>query len=314
MTITLDDVRAAHAAIEPHVNRTPVLALDRLRLKTELFQRTGSFKFRGALNRISQLAPGETLVKTVTAGNHGMAVALACREAGVEAHVFMPEAASPMKVAATRELGAMVTLSDDFVARMEAADGVLVHPYDDPAVMAGAGSVALELLEQAPEVTTILVPASGGGLLSGICAARQGRRVVAVEPEVRGIMSAAVEGRPKPEPKPTIADGLSAPSVGEHCLRVIRENVDRVIAVGEDEIADGLRFLYASAKLAAEPSAAAGVSALLSGRYVPGPDEVVAVVVSGGNVAPEVAASLLSSRRSLQKESAPDITVTTTAA
>ena len=304
MTITLDDVRAAHAAIEPHVNRTPVLALEkvwRLRLKTELFQRTGSFKFRGALHRVSRLAPAERLVKTVTAGNHGMAVALACREAGVEAHVFMPTAASPMKVAATRELGASVTLTDDFVARMEAADGVLVHPFDDPFVMAGAGTVALELLEQAPEVTTLLVPASGGGLLSGICAARQGRRVVAVEPAVRGIMSAAVEGRPKPDPQPTIADGLTAPYVGDHCLPVIRGNVDRVVSVTDEEIAEGLRFLYASAKLAVEPSAAAGVAALLSGRYVPDADEVVGVVVSGGNVAPEVAASLLSSRRSLQK-------------
>ena len=301
MTITLDDVRAAHAAIEPHVNRTPVLALDGLRFKPELFQRTGSFKFRGALNRVARLAPGETLVKTVTAGNHGMATALACREAGVEAHVFMPEAASPMKVAATRALGATVTLSGDFVARMEAAEGVLVHPFDDPAVMAGAGTVALELLEQAPEVTTILVPASGGGLLSGVCAARQGRRVIAVEPELRGIMSAAVEGRPKPDVRPTIADGLTAPYVGEHCLPVIREHVDRVIAVSEDEIAEGVRHLYAHVKLAVEPSAAVGVAALLSGRYVPEPDEVVGVVVSGGNVAPDVAASLLSSRRSRQK-------------
>lgn len=301
MTITLDDVRAAHEAIGPHVNRTPVLALGEVRFKTELFQRTGSFKFRGALNRISQLGPGETLVKTVTAGNHGMAVALACREAGVEAHVFMPSGASPMKVAATRELGATVTLSDDFVALMQAAEGVLVHPFDDPFVMAGAGTVALELLEQAPEVTTLLVPASGGGLLSGICAARQGRKVVGVEPAVRGIMSAAVEGRPKPEPRPTLADGLTAPYVGEHCLPVIRENVDRVIAVSEDDIGEAVRHLYAQTKLAVEPSAAVGVAALLSGGYVPEPGEVIGVVVSGGNVAPDVAASLLSSRRSLQK-------------
>lgn len=301
MTITLDDVRAAHAAIEPHVNRTPVLALGHLRFKTELFQRTGSFKFRGALNRILLLAPGEKLVKTVTAGNHGMAVALACREAGVEAHVFMPEKASPMKVAATRELGATVILDDDFVTRMEAAEGVLVHPFDDPAVMAGAGTVALELLEQAPEVTTILVPASGGGLLSGVCAARQGRKVVAVEPDVRGIMAAAVEGRPKPQVQPTIADGLTAPYVGGHCLPVIRENVDRVIGVSEDDIAEALGHLYAQAKLAVEASAAVGVAALLSGRYVPEPGEVIGVVVSGGNVAPDVAASLLNSRRSRQK-------------
>jgi threonine dehydratase len=301
VTITLDDVRAAHAAIEPYVNRTPVLALDHLRFKTELFQRTGSFKFRGALHRVAQLAPGERLVKTMTAGNHGMAVALACREAGVEAHVFMPEAASPMKVAATRELGATVTLSNDFMAMMEAADGVLVHPFDDPFVMAGAGTATLELLEDAPEITTLLVPASGGGLLSGTCAARQGRKVVGIEPEVRGITSAAFEGRPKPDPQPTMADGLVAPYVGEHCMPVLRENLDRVISVSEEEIAEGLRFLYSAVKLAAEPSAAVGMAALLSGRYVPEPGEVVGVLVSGGNVAPETVASLLSSRRSLQK-------------
>lgn len=301
MTVTLDDVRTAHAVIGPSVNRTPVLTIDGLRLKTELFQRTGSFKFRGALNRVKRLAPGERVVKTITAGNHGMALALACREAGVEAHVYMPAAASPMKVAATRELGAKVHLFPDFVARMEAAEGVLVHPFDDPAVMAGAGTVALELLEDAPEVTTLLVPASGGGLVSGICAARQGRKVVAVEPAARDMVSAAFEGRSKPDPQPTIADGLTAPYVGEHCLPVIRENVERVVSVTEAEIAEALRFLYTRAKLAAEPSAAVGLAGLLSGRYAPGPDEVVGVVVSGGNVAPEVAASLLSSRRSDQK-------------
>ncbi len=118
---------------------------------------------------------------------------------------------------------------------------------------------------------------------------------------MRGILSAAVAGTPKPDPQPTIADGLTAPYVGEHCLPVIREHVDRVVPVSEDEIAEATRHLYAAAKLAVEPSAAVGLAALLSGRYVPDDGEVLGVVVSGGNVAPEVAASLLSSRRSFQK-------------
>lgn len=275
--------------------------LGAVRLKAELFQRTGSFKYRGALYRVSQLAPEERLVRTMTAGNHGQAVALACRDAGVRCHVFMPEAADALKVAATRGYGATVEQRPDFVAAAQAADGVLVHPFDDPFVMAGAGTVTLELLEQAPEIDTLLVPVAGGGLLSGACAARQGRKVVAVEPVARGGLTAALRGEPRPEPQPTIADALTAPYVGEHCMAVIREHVETVVAVTEDEIVDGFRFLHGRAKLAAEPSAAAGVAALLSGRYVPEPDEVVAVVVSGGNVAPEVAASLLSSRRSLQK-------------
>jgi threonine dehydratase len=286
-------VRAAHAVLEPHVRRTPVLALGDLRFKAELFQHTGSFKYRGALHRVSRLAPGERLVRTMTAGNHGMAAALACREAGVACHVFMPTAASALKVAATREYGATVTQADDFVARAEAADGVLVHPFDDPAVIAGAGTVALELLEQAPEIDTIVVPASGGGLLSGICAARQGRKVIAVEPVVRGGLAAELAGRPRPEPRPTIADGLTAPYVGRHCLPIIREHVDRVVAVTEDEIAEAFRYVHARVKLAVEPSGAVAMAAMLAGRYVPEPGEVVGVVVSGGNVAPVTAGRLL---------------------
>ena len=290
-------MRAAAVALAPHVNRTPVLALGNLRLKCELFQRTGSFKFRGALHRISALHADERLVRTMTAGNAGMAVALAAREAGVDCHVFMPPHASPLKVAAVKEYGARVTQADDFVAQAQAAGGVLVHPFDDPLVIAGAGTAGLELLEQAPEVDTLLVPASGGGLLSGVCLARQGRRVVAVEPAVRAGMSAELEGRPRPEPQPTIADGLTAPYVGRHCLPIIREHVDRVVAVTEEEIAAGFRHLYVNAKLAVEPSAAVGIAALLAGRYAPAPGEVVGVVVSGGNVAPEAAAELLSSLR-----------------
>lgn len=301
MSLGLDDVRAAHAAIEPLVNRTPVLAVDGVRLKAELFQRTGSFKFRGALHRVAQLGPGEDLVRTMTAGNAGMAVALACREAGKRCHVYMPENASPLKVAATRAFGAEITQAADFVAQAEAGDGVLVHPFDDPFVMAGAGTVALELLEQAPEIDTLLVPASGGGLLSGICLARQGRRVVAVEPAVRAGLTAELAGEPRPGPQPTIADGLTAPYVGRHCLPVIREHVDRVVQVTEDEIAAGFRHLYARAKLAPEPSGAVAMAALLAGRYVPESGEVVGVVVSGGNVSPEVAAGLLNSLRSPTK-------------
>jgi threonine dehydratase len=301
LSLTLEDVRAAHAALEPHVNLTPVLQVDGLYLKTELFQRSGSFKFRGALNRISRLGDGERQVRTMTAGNHGMAVALACREAGVSAHVFMPETASPLKVAATREFGGVVTQSVDFVAMAQAADGVFVHPFDDPAVMAGAGTVALELLEQAPSITTLLVPASGGGLLSGICAARQGRKVVAVEPAARGGLRAELAGLPRPTPQPTIADGLTAPYAGTHCLPVIREHVSQVVQVTEDEIAEGFRWLHARAKLAAEPSAAVGVAALLAGRYTPERGEVLGLVVSGGNVAPDVVVRLLSSLRSPKK-------------
>lgn len=299
-----DDVRAAQAAIAGRVHRTPVFGCrslgERVVLKAEGFQRTGSFKFRGALHRIGALTPEERRrgVVTFSAGNHAQAVALACREVGVDARVFMPAAADAGKVAATRAYGASVdqeaTTTEELVERVQAevrAGGrTLVHPFDDPLVMAGQGTVGLELLEQAPQVETVLVPVSGGGLLSGIAAAVGDRvRIVAVEPAARPNLSRRLGRLPDEPSRPTIADALTAPFLGDHCFAVIERRVADVVTVSEEEIAEAVRFLQARAKLVAEAGAAVGVAAQLREQR----PEAVGIVLSGANVAPASLARIL---------------------
>jgi threonine dehydratase len=272
-------------------------------LKAELFQRTGSFKARGALNRLAALTPEERErgVVTWSAGNHAQAVAWAASEAGVDCLVQMWQTASAYKVEAARSYGATVDVSapdpavayDRTLEVVEREGRVFVHPHSDPLVVAGHGTLALELLEDVPELDTVVVGVGGGGLVSGIVTALDGRaRVVAVEPERSPALSAGLEaGEPVRVGTDTIADGLAPPFAGELPLQVCRGRVDTVL-VSEDEIAAGMRFLYTSAKLACEPAGAAGAGAILAGKVAPGAG--VAVIVSGGNVEPKQAAAILS--------------------
>ncbi len=300
------DVERARGVLAGRVHRTPTFSSTalgaHLHLKAELFQKTGSFKARGSLNRIAALTPDERRrgVVTWSAGNHAQAVAWAAAQYGVDCVVSMWEGASPLKVEATRGYGATVDLSspDPSVAyeRARAAGGrVFVHPHDDPWVIAGHGTLALEILEDVPEVATIVVGVGGGGLVSGIVTALAGRaRVVAVEPERSQAFRAGLEaGHSVRVESATIADGLAPPFAGELALQICRGNVDSVL-VSEAEIADGMRFLYARAKLACEPAGAAATAAVLAGKVdLAGP---TVVVVSGGNTAPEQAAAILGAR------------------
>src|SRR5579862_567111 len=273
-----------------------------VRLKAELFQKTGSFKVRGALNRVASLTPEERErgVVTWSAGNHAQAVAWAAAQEGVDCLVVMWETASPLKVEATRGYGATVDLSSpDPSAAYERArsetDRIFVHPHDDPWVIAGHGTLALEILEDVPNVDTVVVGVGGGGLVSGVVTALGGRaRVVAVEPEQAQAFRAGLEaGHSVPVETNTIADGLAPPFAGELALQICRGNVDSVL-VSEAEIADGMRFLYTRAKLACEPAGAAATAAVLTGKVdLAGP---TAVVVSGGNVLPRQAAAILAER------------------
>jgi threonine dehydratase len=205
-------------------------------------------------------------------------------------------------VAATRGYGAEVDLeAADAVEAFERLDDhirhtgrTLVHPFDDPLVIAGQGTLALELLEDAPEVETIVVPVGGGGLVAGIAAAAPDRRIVAVEPEgSRAVHDALAAGRPVPVTPDSIADGLSAPFAGDVALDVLREQDAESVLVSEEEIEAAFRFLYERAKLACEPAAAVGVAAILAGKAGDGP---MAAVVSGGNVATETASAILARR------------------
>jgi threonine dehydratase len=278
-------------------------------LKAELFQRSGSFKIRGAFNRLSSLTEAERArgVIGLSAGNHAQALALAARELGTTALVLMPPDASPAKVAATRAYGGEVDLESADAAAMharmdelaESSGRVVVHPFNDPAVQAGGGTVGLELVEQIANLDTVIVPVGGGGLVTGIAAAVKalvpGSRVIGVEPELAPSVRRALDAGDvvSVELGPTIADALKAPSALPNSLEGCRTLVDDVGLVSEDEIVEAMRFVYSRAKLACEAGAAAGVAALLSGRVDVRGSRGVAVVVSGGNIAPDLLARVM---------------------
>ena len=305
--IDLGAVHNARKRIAGRIHLTPVLSATRLgerggvslALKCESLQKTGSFKVRGALNRALQLDAEARArgVITVSAGNHAQALAWASRTAGVRCTVVMPTVASPAKIAASRGYGAEVVLHgasgiEAFARAHELAaerELVFVHPFDDPEVQAGQGTVGLEILEQVPDVEVVVVPVGGGGLIAGIAVAikeqRPDVRVFGVEPVGAAAMRQSLDaGRPvRLETMQTIADGLAAPMAGDNTYPVVARYVDVVVLVSDEEIAEAMRELLFSAKLLAEGGGAAATAAVLSGR-LPIAGRRVVSVVSGGNV------------------------------
>jgi threonine dehydratase len=299
---TRDDVLRARATIDGRVHHTPLMSSRTLgaALKAELFQRTGSYKARGAVNKVSALSDDEKRrgVITISAGNHAQATAFAAAAAGIDALVVMWKTASTQKIEATRAYGATIDLESDTPADafdrlhelIEQTGRTLVHPFDDPVVIAGAGTVGLEIEDDAPDADAVVVPVGGGGLLAGIQTAIGDRmRVIAVEPDQSTAFHTGVErGAPTPVTPTSIADGLSAPFAGELALHICND-LERVL-VTDDEIEDAFRFLYARAKLACEPAGAVATAAWLS-RKIDAENPVL--VVSGGNVAARTAAAIL---------------------
>ncbi len=299
---TRDDVLRARETIAPRLAPTPLLTSRtlRARLKCELFQRTGSFKSRGALNKMSSLGRDEKRggVIAISAGNHAQAVAFAAAEESVDALVVMWQGASEFKIAATRSYGATVDLQardpTEAFARLDAliqeTGRTLVHPFDDPVVIAGAGTVGLEIENGAADADAVIVAVGGGGLVSGIQTALAGRmRVVAVEPESSQALHAGLAaGAPVAVTPESIADGLNAPFAGRLALEICRD-IERVL-VTEAEIEHAFRFLYERAKLACEPAGAAAAAAWLAGKI---DAQKPVLVVSGGNVAGQTAAAIL---------------------
>ena len=305
--ISVDDVRAAARRIEPFAHRTPVLtsrALDeatgaRVFLKAENLQRAGAFKFRGACNTVASLGEEERArgVATVSSGNHAQALALAARLHGARATILMPDDAPAGKLAATRGYGAEVIAFDRYsvdrealLAELIAERGLVpVHPYDDPRVMAGQGTAALELLDQAGPLDLLLVCVGGGGLIAGCAtvaaALAPETRVVGVEPEAgddtRRSLAAGERVR-IPVPR-TIADGQQLPIPGELTFPVVRRLVGEIAVASDDEIVAAMRFLFERLKTVAEPSGACALAALLAGR-VDAHGLRVGVTLSGGNV------------------------------
>jgi threonine dehydratase len=317
--ISLDDVNRARETIAGRVHRTPTLtsatlsrlAGARVHLKSELFQRTGSFKPRGVLNKLASLDAEEKArgVIGISAGNHAQALAYGAALEGVDALVVMWRGASEQKIAATREYGAQVDLEaadpGEAFARLdrllEETGRTLVHPFDDPLVQAGQGTVGIEVVVDVPGLDVIVVPIGGGGLVSGVATAVKGlrpdARVIGVEPETSNAMRAALDAGARVELAPvSVADGLNAPHAGTNALAVVQERVDDVVLVSEAEIEEAFRFLYARAKLACEPAGAASTAALLADKVPHEQGETIALVVSGGNVAAETASAILARR------------------
>ncbi|WP_432138168.1 MULTISPECIES: pyridoxal-phosphate dependent enzyme [unclassified Streptomyces] len=313
--ITLADIRDAAGRLEGVAHRTPVLrsrTLDaragaELFLKCENFQRAGAFKFRGAYNAASRLTPGQLArgIAAYSSGNHAQAVALAARELGSTAVIVMPEDAPPAKRAATAGYGAEIVTYDryteDRVAIGEALAAerglALIPPYEHPHVMAGQGTCALELLDEAGELDALVVPVGGGGLIAGSATAAKGlrpdTRIIGVEPEAGDDTKRSLEaGRRVAVDVPrTIADGQALATPGELTFSVNRRLVDAVVLVSDDEIRDAMRFAFERLKIVLEPSGATPLAAVLTGRAGPLPPRT-GLILSGGNVDAERFADL----------------------
>ncbi|HET8872728.1 MAG TPA: pyridoxal-phosphate dependent enzyme [Gaiellaceae bacterium] len=306
--VTLDDVRAARETIGGDLHHTPTFSSatlgPRVFLKAELFQRTGSFKPRGVLNKLRSLSAEERArgLIGVSAGNHAQAVAYCARLEGLDALLVMWATASPAKIEATRGYGAEVDLEaagpETVFERLEelhAQTGrTFIHPFDDPFVIAGQGTVGLEIADDVPDVDVVVVPVGGGGLIAGIATALPNARIVGVEPRGSNALSAALAaGEPVPVEPRSIADGLNAPFAGRLPVQIASDRGIEIVLVEEEEIGAGMRFVYERAKLACEPAGAAGVAALLAEKVALQEGETVVAVVSGGNVSGETAAAIL---------------------
>lgn len=305
--VTLAHVRDARERIMPHLHRTPLfhsttigrLTNTDLSLKLETFQKTGSFKARGALNAALHLTAEQRKagVVTLSAGNHGQGLAFAARQVGTQATIFVPKSAVPTKVEAMRNYGAEVR----FVPNMESVLPYIeafqqetgahyVSPYDDPFVIAGQGVVGLEILEDLPEVETIVVPAGGGGLLAGVLVAvksqRPDVRVVGVEPVGANVVRRSLDAghAVMADVIDTIADGLGAPRAGELSQAIISHYVDDVVLCTDDEIAHALWTILDRTKILVEPAGAAATAALMTGRAGTRHSSAAVTICSGGNI------------------------------
>ncbi len=306
MPTTFEDVRAARERIAPYVHRTPVLTsrqIDervgcRVFFKCETFQRVGAFKARGAFSRLTLLQQGDSVV-AFSSGNHAQAVALAARELGIQATIVMPMDAPASKVAATRGYGARVILYDrvggesrEAIAQklVDEEGAVLVPPFDDDLVIAGQGTLGLELLEEVPDLEVIATPCGGGGLLSGVSLAAKGInpaiRLYGVEPEAGNDMQRSLEkGEPVTIPLPmTIADALQTTRPAERTFALVQSLTGGILTVSDLELRQAMAALASRMKLLVEPGGAAAFAALLHGKIPDISGRKVGIVLSGGNV------------------------------
>lgn len=306
--LSIESIRAACSRVWPHAYRTPMLSSRTLSeltgydvwLKAELFQRTGSFKLRGPLNTLSVLSAEQRAAGVVcsSAGNHAQGVAFAAKALGIPAVIVMAENATPSKVAATRGYGAEVVLHGSIWDEAnEHALGIaddrgltMIHPFDDPDLMAGQGTLGVEIVEDLPDVDVVVVPIGGGGLISGVAVAVKGlkpaARVVGVESSGAPGMQRSVEaGRVVTLDRvDSVIDGLRVKRVGGVALAVVQRTVDEIVMLSDEQIFEAVVWTMARCKLVAEGAAASTVAALLNGRVDAEPGSKVVCVLSGGNL------------------------------
>ena len=302
VTLGRADVEAARERIDGYVRRTPVLELGpgafgldgRVTLKLELTQHTGSFKPRGAFNKLLASEVPDVGVIAASGGNFGLAVAYAARTLGHRAEIFVPSNSPKVKADGIRALGAEVTVVEGYYDealdasrdRAGQSGALVLHAYDQPEIVAGQGTVAAELAEQVPDADTVLVAIGGGGLIGGIGAWYEGRtKVIGVEPETSTSMTAALAAG---EPVDVTyggyaADSLGTKRAGEIAFEIVSKHVERVVLVSGDQILEAQRRLWREVRIFAEPGGAAALTALLSGAFIAQPGEHVAVVVCGAN-------------------------------
>jgi len=315
--LTLDRVEAASRRLVNRVHRTPVVTCrsfddatgQSVFFKCENQQRAGSFKIRGALNKLLTLSPEERACGVVafSSGNHAQGVALAARMVGTSAVICMPTDAPALKLAATRDYGAQIVLYDrqrddrEAIARRISAESrrLLVPPYDDYEVMAGQGTAALELLQDVPSLDALLTPVGGGGLMAGCCVAAKSLfpaiEVFGVEPDTANdtFLSFQKGERTRIPPPPTLADGVRNLTPGELTFPILRDHVSDILLVSDDDIVKTARFLLFRAKLLVEPTGAVAAAAVFTGRLPLARGARVGVVLSGGNVDPSLLAGII---------------------
>lgn len=306
-TLTLNDILKANETIKDSLKRTPVVECPTLKemtggqvfFKLENLQKTGSFKLRGALNKIANLTDEEKKAGVIasSAGNHAQGVALGATQQGIKATIVMPATAPLAKIAATRGYGAEVVLEgevyDDAYRKacelQKETGATFLHPFDDKFVMAGQGTIGLEILEDIPDVDVVLVPIGGGGIIAGIAKAikslRPEAKVIGIEAANAASMKEAVERKEVCEicSSPTIADGIAVRKAGSETFKVVQECVDEIVTVTEEEIAKGILFLMEKSKVVAEGAGATTLAAILAGKVnIEG--KKACAVISGGNI------------------------------
>ncbi len=303
--VTRDDIEAADQRIDRWVRRTPVLELEagafgisgHLTLKLEQLQHSGSFKARGAFNLLLSREVPDTGVVAASGGNFGLAIAYAARALGHHATIFVPQAASAAKQAKLRALGAELVVTGNFYAdalaasmeRIEKTGALFAHAYDQPEVVAGAGTCGRELDQQQPELDTVVVATGGGGLIGGISTWYGGStRVISVESEQTSTLASALEaGEPVDvELGGVAADALGASRIGKLGFHAAQQWVDRALLVSDDAILEAQQTLWDGARIACEPASAAPLAALMTGAYRPADDERICLIICGANLDP----------------------------